>query len=131
MIPFGDPHTWGKERDLYHARLAGASRIPLALFNEIGNPENLDEPTQPDGLTVVYGVRIYDRYLAGFDPDRGPILKDLVAGGTKVAREKSAGAGGAGSPRPNASPTPGPPVPTESPDPGEAEASRAPGSPGD
>jgi len=76
--PFSDPRGWGKDKTMYEAHAAkGIRRLALALYNEIGAPEQRSSSVQPTPLTVIYGVEIHERYLAGFDPVRGPIIDNL------------------------------------------------------
>jgi hypothetical protein len=77
MYPFADPNTDGRERH-YYRHTNPISRLPsLALFNEVAGFELRDHPVEPE-TTIVYGVKIYPRYLARYEIPRGPILRPTV-----------------------------------------------------
>src|SRR5207244_3699117 len=86
----------------------------FALFNELGGPPSFDDgqyragghlsvrdhPLEPADPTIVYGVRIYPRFLHHFDVTHGPVLRaEQINPGTTTAVAAT-------SPGPKASPSP-------------------------
>lgn len=130
MYPFANPETHREERHYYSHEYPRDRKPEFALFNELAGFEVRDHPLEPADPTIVYGVKLYPRYLSHFDRNRGPVLRaDAIRSDQAIAA--------AAAPKPTASPAPAkgapvptgadkgaiqsiPPVPEGSPDPGAA-----------
>ena len=102
MYPFANPET-GRQERCYWGHQNPTNRNPeFALFNELAGFEVQDHPIEPADPTIIYGAKIYPRFLHHFDVTHGPILRAEEIRGESA----HAAAGPTAKPAPGASPSP-------------------------
>lgn len=125
MYPFANPETDHEERHYYGHNFPANRKPEFALFNELSGFEVRDHPLEPADPTIVYGVRIYPRFLHHFDVTHGPVLRAEAINPGSATSPASTSPAPKASASPAASPAPAasvPPVPegAEAPPPPDA-----------
>lgn len=105
LFPFARPSTDRQERHYYQHDVPLDRRLEFALYNELAGFQTRDEPALPDNPSIVFGLKIYDRYLDRFDAALGPVLKGLPADHGPMERHRSIRKRVAGRTTPGASAT--------------------------
>jgi hypothetical protein len=100
MFPFALPETDRDERHHYRHSTPLDRKVEFALVNELAGFEDRATPLSPADPTIVYGVRLFGRYLVNFDPVRGPLLSPDELGAPEASPAADASPGpAAASPR--------------------------------